>query len=114
VHRRGVGAPADVDERIGQCRTHGVGMRPRRYQEPASGRRRERHGDLKLGVIAAARLLVGLGQPWSNTYSPREWIYVARHSAQEGAFGVLRDECIGWQPTRARTEPESSNEDRKS
>src|SRR5262249_60776492 len=54
VNRRGAGAPADIGERVGEMRAHGVGGWPRAREQSAAARGRERHGNLQLRIIAAA------------------------------------------------------------
>src|SRR5262245_5045570 len=59
VHRGRMRAPADVDQRIRERRTHRLGLRSWAREQPRAGRRGERHGDLELGIVAAAGALVG-------------------------------------------------------
>ena len=60
IHGRRIRAPADVDERIAKGSAQRFGVRPRQRQQAPAGRRREGHGNLKLGIIPPAGALVGL------------------------------------------------------
>ena len=61
VNARRVIEPAELDQARGKRLAGGVGVGAGLDQKPASGCRRERHGDLQLWIIAAAGALVGLG-----------------------------------------------------
>ena len=104
MHGGGAGAPADIDERIGEMRAHGLGVRARpREQTPPSGGR-ERHRDLQLGIVTASRALVGLRPAMiEDVFAARMRFHVARHGAQEFAAGVLGNEVHGL-PAGARAD----------
>ena len=52
---------AQLDQTSGQNPAELVGARTRPHQQPASGRRRERNGNLQFRVVVAAGVRVGLG-----------------------------------------------------
>src|SRR5580700_8395317 len=64
-------------------------------QEPASGRRRERHGDLELWIIAAAGALVGLGPAAvEDIFTARVALDVAGRGGERRAAGGFDDEVL--------------------
>ncbi len=70
-------------------------MRARLDQEPASGRRRERHRDLELWIIAAAGALVGLGPAAvEHVFPARVAFDVAGRGGERRAVGGFDDEVL--------------------
>src|SRR5581483_6239869 len=61
VYAGGAGKTAQFRQAAAERPSNGFGVRSRPYQEATPGRRRERHRDLQLRVIAAARPLIGFG-----------------------------------------------------
>ncbi len=88
-----MGAPADVDERVGERQAHRLGLRPRARKQPAPGRGREWHGDLELGIVAPAGALIGFRPAVvENVFAAGMGFHVAGDGADEGTGGVLGEQ----------------------
>ena len=87
--------PAQLDQACGERLAGDIGMRARLDQEPASGRRRERHGDLELRIIVAAGALVGLGPAAvEDVFAARVAFDVAGRGGEQRAVGGFDDEVL--------------------
>src|SRR6476646_465629 len=84
VYGGGAGAPADIDERIGEMRAHRLGVRARPREQALPGRGRARHRNLQLGIVTSPRALVRLRPAVvEDIFAARMRFHVARHGAQE-------------------------------
>ena len=84
-------------------------------QEPAAGRRRERHRHLEFGIVAAAGALIGVGPAAiEDVFAARMALEIARRRGDQRAVGRLASTCCGCQPVRPPTDFEASKADRKS
>src|SRR5262249_40311847 len=95
VRRRGFAQPGKLDEALGERGLDLVAARSRGGEEPPSGRRRERPGDLQLRVIVAAGALIGLGPAAvEDIFAARMGLEVAGHDAEHMAVLIFRDEML--------------------
>ena len=91
MHRGGVRAPADIDKRSASARAHRLACGPGRTSRRRPGRRRERHRDLQLGVVAAAGALIGFGPAMvEHVFAARMGFHVAGHGADNRASASPR------------------------
>ena len=87
--------PAELDQACGERLAGNIGMGARLDQEAASGRRRERHGDLQFRIIVAAGALVGLGPAAvEHVFAARVAFHVAGRGGEQRAVGGLDDEVL--------------------
>src|SRR5205085_2071043 len=102
VNRGGLAQAGKLDEPRRQARPYAVGAWSRRREKPAPGRRRERHRHLKLRIVTAARVLVGLRPAGiEHVFAARMGFEVARRNAEDGAIDGLRHKVLRL-PTGAR------------
>src|SRR5579872_1155187 len=74
-------------------------MAARSHQQPAAGRRREWHRDLKFWVVAAARALIGLGPAAvENVFAARVALQIAG-SGGENAAVTRFDGDVAYMPS---------------
>ena len=93
VNRGRAAAPADIGKRIGEMRAHGLGVRPWAHEQAASGRGRERHRNLQLGIVAASGALIGFRPTMiEDVFAARMRFCVARDGADDFAAGLFGDE----------------------
>ena len=72
-----------------------AGMRTGPHQEPAAGRRRERHRDLQFRVIAAAGMRIGLRPAVvEHVFAARVALEVAGRGGNERAVGASDQQML--------------------
>ena len=106
VHRRRLAHARQFDQACRQRLADRVGGLARGDEQPPSGRGRERHRHLQLGVIAAAGALVGLGPAGvEHVFAARVGFQIAGHHADDRARRSRRrgaaaaSRCAPW-PSR--------------
>ena len=104
VNRRRAAAPAETGERVGEMGTHGLGVRAAAREQPASGRGRERHGNLQLRIVTASGALVGFRPAMiEDVFAARMRFCVARDDADNRAAVIFGDE-VHRLPSGARSD----------
>ena len=108
------GDVAELNQTVGKGRLCTSRRRPRCDQQSTPARRRKRHRDLKLGIIAAARALVGFGPAViKHVFPTRVRFQIARATPSTWPSSVSASRCCGCQPVLAETDFEISRQDRK-
>ncbi len=88
--------PAQLPQARRQRGSHRLGVGARPHQQAPSGRGRERHGHLELGVVVAAGALVGLGPAAvEHVLAARMRFQIAGHRAEERAVRAFREQMLG-------------------
>ena len=83
----------DFGERVGEGALHDFGERAGRREQARTGCRRERHGDLELGIVAAAGALKGVGPAVvEDILAARVGLHVAGRGTEEAAVFCLREQ----------------------
>ena len=95
VRRGCLAQPAQLHQALSERGFRDRRMRAGGDQQAAAGRRRERHRDLQLRIIAAAGALIGVGPAGiEDVFAARMGLEIARRDADDGAVDRLGDEML--------------------
>src|SRR5271165_7099710 len=102
VHGGCGGAPANVDQCVGQHCTHGLGCSSGPHQKSAAGYRREWNGNLQLWIVASTGALIGFGPAViEDIFAARMRFRVAGNRAEKLVM-LIRGEEVHWLPPGPR------------